>query len=491
MSKPRLSFVVSVFNKDKIIERCIKAFLAQSLKEYEAIFVLDGPQEFAKDAILAAPSEGRFKVIEQDHVGACRARNEGFKQAQGDYICFWDADSLIEPDAAAAWVRMFDAKPEIGFIYSGYRFLNEQGAIESEPFDPWLLRVRNYISTMNPFRRELFPGWNEDLKSLQDWDFWLKIVEKGAVGLYLEGYSFATELPDDNSISGKNCTPEVWLDRVRAVQKLHGIDERTVCVSAINRREEGLRLAKLINADYQDLPTFKPHPYKTIIQIGWSCHPKRVELHAKTFSEPDVKKILFWTKDDIAEIYNEISLSGIQKYATLLNGCVRQFVEDATACDLMTKAGFKVEVMSVPLANDKETVPLPEKPKFAVDICGDYGYVFQSLEKSLPEVEFDNIQKSSSINQYTGLMHFYLDRSMSDSMKRMLLTGRHVISNVKNLYCGHVDDMVKPDYFIPVIVKKVRGIIKENKANDKARQYWEKELGAGRLLEIICTGDNK
>lgn len=481
-----LSFIVPVYNKEAYLEKCLKSLAEQSLKDWELICVLDGPQAYANDIIRRVMNKvpNHYKIVEIEHGGACRARNEGFKHSKGDQVVFWDADCIIEPDAAKAWVDIFNDKPEVGFIYSSYKFLDEKGAITAKPFDPWLLRVRNFISGCFPVRRSLVGQWNEDLKSLQDWDFWLGVVDRGGVGKFMLGYAFSTAYPDEKSISGQGCGPDVWLERVDAVKKLHGLPERDVCVSAIDGEQDGIRLAKLIDADYQDVPNFKPHRYKTIIQIGFNMDPRQVEVHASIFNQAHIKKILFWTADNISQIYNGVSFSAISKYADLLNAGVTQYVEDLSAKRMMERAGFKVEVLPVPFEATGEIKPLPEKPRFAVDICAEYGHVFTALEKSLPDVEIEMLTGAHKIENYTGLLHFYLDRTMTSSIKRMVLAGRHVISNVQAPFAGYVNDLVAPDLFIPEMVDKIRSLVKKGN-NADARDYFQSTLTKDKLLEAI------
>lgn len=480
----KLTFIIPIWKKEHILEKNIKALLAQSLIDWDAVFVLDGESQQARDIIRRTMKKGQYKIIEIGHGGACKARNAGFQYAQGDYVIFWDADCIIEPHIAKAWVDIFEQQPEIGFIYAGYSFFNEKGCINSEPFDPWLLKIRNYISTNFPLRRNLVPKWNESLKSLQDWDFWLQVVEKGAIGKYMPGYSWSTEYPDKDSISGNGCGPLVWLERVEAVQKLHNIPQHDICVSSLSYKADGIALAKLIDADYQDFPNAKPNKYKKIIQVGFSLKPDRVEAHANAFSNPETKNYLFWMPDNIHEVWNEISFSAIDKYSILLNGCSKQFVEDKTAERLMSKVGFLVNIMPMPMKHDTKIYPLPKIPKFAVDCGSDYGKIFGLIDKSLPDIELEVLSGGHKIEDYTGLIHFYNDKTMSNGIKRMLLTGRHVISNVQDPHTGFIDDNKHPEQFIEDFVNKIRKIANKPE-NEKAIEYYQRELAPTRLLEAI------
>jgi glycosyltransferase involved in cell wall biosynthesis len=486
----KLSFIVPVNKPDsKMLEKCLRSLKKQSLKDFEVIVVLDGPHDGLVSKISKMLGKVEHRVIEKEHGGANCARNSGAEKAKGDILCFWDCDCVIEPDAAKMWMDKFEQDEDIGFIYSGYRFDDETGAIPSESFDPWMLKIRNYISTCFPVRRKFYPGWDESLKSAQDWDFWLSVVEKGAKGHYVPGYAFSTSAPSQDSISGEGCSPENWLERQAIVKKKHNLPNRDICVTSIDYRNEGIRLAKMIDADYIDYPHAKPHEYKTMIQVGFGFQQGKIEHHSAIFNKKGMRKILFWTGDNVLEGYNAVSCRALfgddymKGYVELLNLGVEQFCEDTAAKNKLDRMGFKVKVMPMPLEMSVEVTPLPEKPKFGVDIQEAYGHIFASIEKSLPDVELEIVGKDS-VDNYTGLIHFFTDRSMSQSIKRMIVSGRHVISNVQAPGAGYLDDRQKPDTFIPAIVEKVRGMI-GNKPDDGARDYFLKTVSKEGLLEVL------
>jgi glycosyltransferase involved in cell wall biosynthesis len=484
MNAPRLSFVVPVYKpKVAVFEKHVKALRDQALKSWDVCFVLDGPSTEARSIINQYLPDARIEEIV--HQGAQAARNHGGALAQGDFLCFLDSDCVLEPGASQMWVEQFDKRPHVGFIYSGYKFFGEKYAIESEAFDPWTLKIRNYVSGCFPMRKSLYPGWAPELKSLQDWDMWLSLLKKAEahgydvskVGMYIRGYAFATSMPEPDSISGQGCTPENWLERYEAVKKRQGLPDRKVCVTAIGNRHDGITLAKLIDADYLDYPNDKPNRYQTIIQIGFSLG-KGSEKYAENLGGKGVKKFLFWTSDNINEMYNAVSFRQIDAISQLLNEVCTQFCEDKEAQWLLKRAGFKAKIMPIPLG-EKKSIPVPEVKKWLVDASGDYSPLISVISQSLPDIPLELAGNASDLSDYVGLLHFYPDRTLTTSIKRAILTGRHVIANVDAPDCVAMDDKGKPEKFVVEVVGKIREL--SRKPFEGKGEITSKE----RLLEAV------
>lgn len=47
-----------------------------------------------------------------------------------------------------------------------------------------------FIHTTSLLRRNDFPGFDENIKRLQDWDLWLTMLEQGRTGVWLPEYLF-------------------------------------------------------------------------------------------------------------------------------------------------------------------------------------------------------------------------------------------------------------------------------------------------------------
>ena len=98
-----VTVIVPVYNAEKYIERCIDSLMKQTYTCFEILFVNDGSTDCSKRIIekyiKRIENEGEIKtrIIDKDNKGAPYARNVGIDNAQGDYICFVDADDYVHP----------------------------------------------------------------------------------------------------------------------------------------------------------------------------------------------------------------------------------------------------------------------------------------------------------------------------------------------------------------------------------------------------------
>ena len=95
---PKVSVIIPVYGVEKYLLTCLDSVLAQTFTDWEAICVNDGsPDDCGKILEKYAQKDQRIKVITQKNQGLSMARNNGLKQAKGEYILFLDSDDFIYP----------------------------------------------------------------------------------------------------------------------------------------------------------------------------------------------------------------------------------------------------------------------------------------------------------------------------------------------------------------------------------------------------------
>lgn len=97
MNQPLLSIIIPVYNNSHAeILRCFNSIKEQKCNDYEVIVVDDGSSESCASFLDKITMKlNRFRVIHQKNQGVSMARNNGVKEAAGQYIAFIDADDMI------------------------------------------------------------------------------------------------------------------------------------------------------------------------------------------------------------------------------------------------------------------------------------------------------------------------------------------------------------------------------------------------------------
>jgi glycosyltransferase involved in cell wall biosynthesis len=189
-----ISIVIPVYNHAKQLKKCLHAVLAQTYNDFEIIVVNDGSTDNISEAIALYKNkflDGKFEFISQENRGANAARNAGAKKARGEYIIFLDADIIMTPDMLAKMVNTLESNPQASYAYSSHKFGFK--IFKLWEFDAKKLKIMPYIHTSSLIRRKDFPGFDEKIKRLQDWDLWLAMLENNKTGIWIDELLFTVK----------------------------------------------------------------------------------------------------------------------------------------------------------------------------------------------------------------------------------------------------------------------------------------------------------
>jgi len=189
--EPLVSVIIPVYNRAHLIARAISSVLAQSYSHLEIIVVDDASSDGLR-AALAGFADPRLRCVEHRvNKGAAAARNTGIAAASAEFVAFLDSDDVWFAEKLAQQVAAMRGQPPeiVGHVCAydcvrvGYRARRVVPRWSASTFH----RSQLFGCSCGPgttllCRREIFAEigpFDEELRRLEDWDWLLRLAEKG------------------------------------------------------------------------------------------------------------------------------------------------------------------------------------------------------------------------------------------------------------------------------------------------------------------------
>jgi glycosyltransferase involved in cell wall biosynthesis len=92
--KGLVSIIIPAYNAAEYLPITLNSIKQQSYSNWEVIIVDDGSKDLTQH-VLKAETDRRIQMIRQQNQGVSIARNNGFKNAKGEFVVFFDADDIM------------------------------------------------------------------------------------------------------------------------------------------------------------------------------------------------------------------------------------------------------------------------------------------------------------------------------------------------------------------------------------------------------------
>lgn len=282
--QPLVSLLIISYNQKAYICDCMEGLLAQTYPNLEILYLDDcSPDQTFEVAIQYENmlkqkyGDGRIRFIEnRENQGLIKNLNRLVAESTGDYVKFMSADDFMFADAVEKIVMCMEAHPEYDMLYTNGIYGDDSVHFPAESMRsiagmdkvhggcvvsdvPGLNRLYDGIQPSGSGRRlfeELYRkdfiaaptvmvrkdvyercGMYDDRIGIEDWDFYLKIAEKGCIG-YLDEvtvmYRFTNDSlsHSDNPVRRMNMQKSMLLTREKYRDKVEG--SRKMISSSLN-----------------------------------------------------------------------------------------------------------------------------------------------------------------------------------------------------------------------------------------------------------------
>lgn len=193
--KYNVSVIMPVYNSAAYLQEAIESVVSQTGVSVELIVVDDGSVDGSQDI---ARTYSCVKLIQQQHAGACAARNRGLHIATGTYVKFFDSDDILEPNILQRQVECSESVDERTIIYGDVFYFNEGNSdtrlkvVEMNKTEDQVSQLfKMNINTPAPLHRRCslidIGGFDERLTSAQEYNLHLRLAIQGFRFERLEG----------------------------------------------------------------------------------------------------------------------------------------------------------------------------------------------------------------------------------------------------------------------------------------------------------------
>lgn len=182
-----VSIYITTHNRCGFLKRAVYSAINQTYKNVEVIISDDGSSDGTMDFCREIIKEYKNVRYIREHTpkGANHARNLALNLSSGKFITGMDDDDELSPDRIERFVENWD--PKFSFICDNFievypnkkkRYYKVYHKNEFIFKDMMFVNLAsNQIFTLTQRIKDI-GGFNEELRKLQDWDCWLRLLYK-------------------------------------------------------------------------------------------------------------------------------------------------------------------------------------------------------------------------------------------------------------------------------------------------------------------------
>lgn len=197
MNNPLVSILIPLYNAEKYIEETLLSVQKQEYENFECLILNDGSSDDSGEIVnKIIAKDPRFYYFEQINRGLSATRNFLLSKSNGRYIQFLDSDDILAENKISKQIEFIKSFSEKVLCYTNFFYGDGENICKIQPnvedlelnnddrISDFILRWESQMSI--PSHSFLFDSrfinddnirFDENLKSHEDFDFWLEILK--------------------------------------------------------------------------------------------------------------------------------------------------------------------------------------------------------------------------------------------------------------------------------------------------------------------------
>lgn len=230
---PTVSVIIPTYNRASFLVRAVKSVYQQTCKDFEVIIVDDGSTDETQQCLSTLGFQFCYKYLPHSGIPAY-VRNEGIKEARGDYVAFLDDDDIWLPDKLERQMELAEKYPDVVLFssnaYSQSHHSHQAGELYLQFYDQklgnlfWDLIKDNFVITSTVLVERAIlnrlAGFNQDqrLIGIEDYEMWLRVARDS--NILFDPKPLAIYMTQGNHLSSRNAS-KYWSGMLFLMEEIY------------------------------------------------------------------------------------------------------------------------------------------------------------------------------------------------------------------------------------------------------------------------------
>lgn len=186
MTTPKITVVMSTFNRENFLPKSIESVLRQTYRDFEFIIIDDGSSDASVDVIHSYKDERIRLIRNEKNLGIVRSVNNGIHLAKGEYIVRMDSDDICLAHRFKRQVDFMESHPAVVVCGSWVVTFGRQRELWRYPvghdeifchllFDSTLAQSSTILR--KSFLKEQAIYYDENFSIAEDYDLWTRVAQ--------------------------------------------------------------------------------------------------------------------------------------------------------------------------------------------------------------------------------------------------------------------------------------------------------------------------
>ena len=194
---PAVTVVIAAYNASRYIAQALDSVKAQTFTDYEVIVVNDGSDDRQELERILDSHPLPIIYLSQENRGVSAARNAAINIGRGEFYTQLDSDDQWTPEYLEVQLGILKDNPDVALVYPNATIIGDASTDEVEymKMSPSegevnflsLIQQKCIVMTSVTARMKVLRDagmFDENLRSCEDFDLWLRIVKNGGRIVY-------------------------------------------------------------------------------------------------------------------------------------------------------------------------------------------------------------------------------------------------------------------------------------------------------------------